>query len=179
MSTDQAPLRIGSLLQIFILAMLVGPLLGGLTNAVAGRISPEYFRRVLRWEEDVDVSRRAVVQGIFEGGITGFVMAVLFTGVVGFVARGKSPISLSATYLAGIVASALIFWAIGGLAGWGLATMDPGWFQSQFYGAPSDRSEAPRFAFVGGSIWGLQFGGIASVILGCIIFRAHWHRLQR
>jgi hypothetical protein len=105
-------------------------------------------------------------------------MAVLFAGVVGFVSKAKCPITLSARYLGGILIAALTLWGLGGLAGWTLATIDPGWYQSHFL-APTDVAEVPRFAFVGGSIWGLQFGGIASVILGCILFRAHWSHTYR
>jgi O-antigen/teichoic acid export membrane protein len=34
-----------------------------------------------------------------------------------------------------------------------------------------------QYAWVGGSIWGLQFGGLASVIVGSVLFRAKWRGL--
>ena len=34
------------------------------------------------------------------------------------------------------------------------------------------------YAWVGGSIWGVQLGGLVSVVLGLVVLRANWRRSQ-
>ncbi len=36
-----------------------------------------------------------------------------------------------------------------------------------------------RYAWVGGSIWGTELGGLLSVILGVVVLRANWRRAGR
>ena len=60
----------------------------------------------------------------------------------------------------------------------GLATLSPEFYRHSFHGVPEDFGQMLRYAWVGGSIWGIQFGGLASVIVGSVLFRAKWRQLQ-
>ena len=60
----------------------------------------------------------------------------------------------------------------------GLATLSPEFYQHAFRGVPEDLGQMLSYAWVGGSIWGIQFGGLASVIVGSVLFRAKWRHVQ-
>jgi hypothetical protein len=155
----------------------LGALLGGLTNAVSGWVSPTYFRNILRWHDVVDIWRAVVAQGILEGLMIGLVFSVLFVAVVGVVSKARCPYRIAAAYLLGIAVFAVICWAIGGLIAMGLATLSPEFYQHAFRQVPEEFPEMLRYAWVGGSIWGLEFGGLASVLVGSVLFRAKWRLL--
>jgi hypothetical protein len=82
--------------------------------------------------------------------------------------------------LLGIVGAIAICWVLGGIAGIGLAALSSEFFRTTFVprGFGMGDSELPAFAWVGGSIWGAQFGGLASLIVGLVVLRAHWHRIS-
>jgi len=46
-------------------------------------------------------------------------------------------------------------------------------------GAPAQLGLMFRSAWVGGSIWGLQLGGLGALIVGCVAFGTRWRRLSR
>jgi hypothetical protein len=58
----------------------------------------------------------------------------------------------------------------------GLALLSPERFQLAFNGVPDELEPMLKFAWVGGSIWGVQFGGFVSLILGLVVLRANWLR---
>lgn len=171
---SEAPVRPLSLAATFAMGLLAGPILGAITNSISGRVCPEYFQAVMRWEHIPNIARAAVSQGIFEGVISGFFLSLLLTLTIGIVAQGRCHWSTSAKYVLGVVASALVLWLIVGLAAVLLASIDPDWYRSRFFRVPETFDGTLRYAFVGGSIWGLQFGGFASVVIACLLFRAHW-----
>jgi hypothetical protein len=61
----------------------------------------------------------------------------------------------------------------------GLATLSPEFYRHAFYRVPEDFGEMLRYAWVGGSIWGIEFGGFALTILGWFLFYARWRRRAR
>ena len=67
MDNGSHPAKPATLVAIAFAAIGASALLGALTNAVNGAVSPTYFRNVLRWHHVEDVWRAAVAQGIFEG----------------------------------------------------------------------------------------------------------------
>jgi len=81
--------------------------------------------------------------------------------------------------LAFVAAAALVCWAVGGLLGMGLATLSPDFYRHAFIGVPQDFGEMLRYAWVGGSIWGVEFGGFALTVLGSFLFYARWQRRVR
>ena len=67
-------------------------------------------------------------------------------------------------------------WVLGGLIAIGLAVLSPEFFQNTFRLAPEEFGPMLSFAWVGGSIMGTIWGGLASVIVGSLIFRANWRQ---
>lgn len=58
----------------------------------------------------------------------------------------------------------------------GLTLISPERFQLAFNGVPDELEPMLKFAWVGCSIWDVQFGGFVSLILGLVVLRANWLR---
>ena len=170
--------RPGSLIAIAFTGVVVGAMLGALTNTVNGWVSPLYFRNIMRWDDVENLWRASIAQGILEGIVFGLLFSVMFTAVVGIVSRARCPYWLGLSYIVLVAVAALGCWAIGGLIGMGLATLSPEFYRHAFRGVPEDFGEMLRYAWVGGSIWGIQFGGFAFLVVGSVLFRAKWRQIQ-
>jgi len=149
-------------------------MLGGATNAINGLVSPGYFVAVLHWHHVDDIWRACVAQGVFQGLLVGLFFSLLFTAMTGILTKAACTYAFAFKHLVGVVAGACSCWLIGGLAGTGLAALSPEFFKSTFIGVPDDFGPLLAHAWVGGSIWGLQFGGFVCLILGLVILRANW-----
>lgn len=169
--------RPGALIGLVFTGILVGIILGAFTNAINGRVSPLYFRTIMQWHDVQNIWRASIAQGILEGILFGLIFSVIFTSVVGIVSKAQAPYNLTVFYLLFIGVAGLVCWVIGGLAAMGLAALSPEFYRHAFLGVPDDFSQMLRYAWVGGSIWGIQFGGLAAVILGSVLFRAKWQKL--
>ena len=167
------PLDLGA---IAVSGVLASGFLGATTNAVNGRVSPLYFVTILGWHEVADVWRASVAQGAFEGLLFGVFFSLVFTVGTGIITSAACPYWLALKHLLGILAVTYLCWALGGLTGMGLASLSPEFYRSMFIGVPEQRWPMLRYAWVGGSIWGAELGGLMSVILGLVVLRANWHR---
>jgi hypothetical protein len=165
-----------ALVGLAVTGIAAGATLGAVTNSVNGWVSPLYFRTILCWHDVQDVWRASIAQGVFEGLVLGFFLSLVFVIVVGTVSKARCPYRFGASVLLSIVATAFVCWVIGGLLGMGLATLSPEFYRHTFIGVPEDFPEMLRYAWVGGSIWGVEFGGIALTILGSFLFYARWQR---
>jgi len=165
-----------ALVAIGLVGIIAGVIFGGVTNAVNSLISKDYFINVLGWENVKDVWRSAVALGIFEGLIFGIIFSLIFTTVVGFVSRAACPFGFAFPYQLVIFLIVVACWVLGGLIAMGLAALSPEFFQNNFRGVPEEFGPMLSYAWVGGSIIGAMWGGISSVILGSLIFRANWRR---
>lgn len=164
---------------LFGLAMtgvVAGVLTGALTNLINGRVSPLYFVNIMGWSNDDFVWNMAIAQGIFEGVFFGIFLSLIFTTVVGIVSRASCPYRLGLRYLLAILLIALGGWVLGGLFAMGMAALSPEFYRNAFYKVPLDSSEMLKYAWVGGSIIGLQLFALLAVILVTVIFRANWRR---
>ncbi len=170
--------RPGALIGVALSGILLGAILGAVTNSINGWVSPLYFRNIMRWDDVENIWRASIAQGILEGIMFGLAFAVIFTAVVGIVSKARSPYGLAAIHLVLIAVAALVCWALGGVIAMGLATLSPEFYRHTFHGVPEDFDQMLRYAWVGGSIWGIQFGGLASVIVGSVLFRAKWRHVQ-
>lgn len=179
MATNDLPLaphRPLALVGLAVTGIITGAVLGSLTNSINGWISPLYFRTVLRWHDVENVWRASIAEGIFEGLLFGFFLGMVFTIVVGCVSKARCSYGFGVMVLMFVAVAALVCWAVGGLLGMGLAALSPEFYRHAFRGVPQDFREMLRYAWVGGSIWGLEFGGFALTVLGSFLFYARWQR---
>ncbi len=102
--------------------------------------------------------------------------SLVFTVGTGIITGAACPYRLAFKHLLGILAGSYLGWALGGLAAMGLASLSPEFYRGMFFGVPEERWPMLRYAWVGGSIWGAELGGLVSVILGLVVLRANWHR---
>ena len=51
------------------------------------------------------------------------------------------------------------------------AVISPEFYKRTFIGVPDGYAAMLRYAWVGGSIWGITFGGIIVMIIGTVLFR--------
>jgi hypothetical protein len=58
----------------------------------------------------------------------------------------------------------------------GLAVLSPEFYRRAFIGVPEEFGSMLKYAWVGGSIWGLELGGLLSVVLGLVVLRGNWLR---
>jgi hypothetical protein len=164
---------------IAVTGVLASGFLGATTSAVNGRASPLYFATVLGWEGVADVWRASVAQGAFEGLLFGVFFSLLFTFATGPITGAACPYGFALRHQLGILAGAYACRALGGSAGVGLASLSPEFYRRTFFGVPLERGSLLRYAWVGGSIWGAELGGLASVILGLVVLRSNWRRAGR
>lgn len=165
-----------ALFGIALAATAAGGLLGAATNAINGAVSPIYFVNILRWEHVEDVGRAAVAQGIFEGLIYGAIFAVIFTLVVGTVSKARATFGFGLRHLATAGVVALSSWCLGGVLAIGLAALCADFYRSTFIGVPSEFGAMLKYAWVGGSIWGVLFGAVLAVVIACVMAATDWRR---
>jgi hypothetical protein len=168
-----------ALVGIALAAILAGTLVGASTNAINGAVSPTYFVNVMGWNYVSNVWLASVFQGVFEGSAVGLLFSAILTTTIGIVTRATCECGRGLRWLGYIVTAIYAAWTIGGICGLTLAEMSPLFFQSTFIGVPSDHAQMLRYAWVGGSIWGAEFGGFAVVIVGLILFRISWRRMLK
>ena len=149
---------------------------GGATNAVNGAVSPTYFVNILGWHGVEDVWRASIGQGIFEGLLFGVFFSLLFTVCVGIITGVCCTFGFAFKHLLGILCGGGFCWAAGGLLAMGLATLSPEFYRRAFIRVPDEFEAMLRYAWVGGSIWGAEFGGFMSIVVGLLILRGNWRR---
>lgn len=170
------PIRPVALFGVAVTGVVATAFLGALTNSINGYVSPHYFVTVLRWGNVEDVWRASVAQGVFEGLLFGLFFSLVFTFGVGFITRAACTYGFALRYIAGVIAGAFASWLIGGTAAMLLATLSPEFYRSAFIGVPREFDAMLAYAWVGGSIWGVQLGGLVCVALGLVVLRANWRR---
>jgi hypothetical protein len=177
---SEEPTRPGALIATAVTLVLAGAVMGGVSNAVNGGVSGAYFVSNLGWDEMAEdqVHRAAVAQGIFEGLIFGLVSGLLFTCVVAWVSRVRCAYPVAVRYVLGMLGTAVACWVVGGLVALGLAWLSPEFFRETFHKVPEESGEALRYAWVGGSIMGAQWGCVFAVPVACLLFRARWRRAE-
>jgi hypothetical protein len=168
----------GSLIGIWVVGIFAGGLVGAITNSLSSQISPQYFRTVMNWHNVSGITQAIIAQGIFEGIICGLVLSTIFTIIVGIVSKAACPFVLGIRYVDHIFLLALVCWVVGGLIGVLLASLSSEFYAHTFRGVPQEAVSRLCFAWVGGSIWGIQFGGAAVTLVIGVLFRAGWRNIE-
>jgi hypothetical protein len=159
----------------FVASIVGGGVLGAVTNLINGRVSPLYFQNIMRWTDVSDVPRAAIGQGVFEGLICGLVFGTIFVTAVSLISKLRLSIRSSLSFLFLLIGSAFLAWCVGGIVAMFLAWISPEFYRRAFFGVPEDFSSMLSYAWVGGSIWGVQFGGLGLLIIWITVFRSKWN----
>jgi len=164
------------LVGVLFTGIAVTALVGAITNAVNALVSPRYFVTILGWQHlpPDAIWRASVAQGAFEGLLVGLFLSAVFTTGTGIITGACCTYLFAAKHLLGIVAGAVVFWILGGLAAMGLAALSPEFYRAAFIGVPDDFDAMLGYAWVGGSIWGIQLGGLLSVVVSLVVLRTNW-----
>lgn len=157
--------------------ILIGGLIGAITNMINGVVSPYYFKAVLNWSFQ-DIWLASVAQGIFEGLIYGVIFSVIFTTGFGIITKGLATFIFAFRILLKITAVVLLCWIVGGLIATLLASMSPDFYRSHFPLTPTDQSEMIKFAWVGGSIWGGMIGAFLCTFMSVILMKNSWSKVN-
>jgi hypothetical protein len=173
------PARPLALVGIAVAAILAGTLVGVCTNAIDGAVSPTYFINVMGWQYVSNIWQASILQGAFEGSAVGLLFSMILTTTIGIVTRATCECGHGLRWLGYITLAIFGTWGIGGVCGVALAALGPSFFQNAFIGVPSDHVQMLRFAWVGGSIWGAEFGGFGVIIVGLVLFRSSWRRMLK
>ena len=176
MQNNRDSTRSIDLVALFVTGLFAGAVLGAVTNTITGAISPLYFVNILGWQNVNDVLRASIAQGVFEGLFCGAILSLIFTTVVGVVTNASCPYSVSVRHLFRILGATLACWVLGGLFAMALSALSPEFYRNAFIGVPRDTGEMLLYAWVGGSIQGIEIGGLLSVIIASVLFRAKWRR---
>jgi hypothetical protein len=161
---------------IAVCGWLASGFLGATTNAINGLVSETYFVKILHWHHVADVWRASIAQGIFEGLLFGVLCSLVFTVATGLITSVSCSFEFAFKHLLGVLAGAYLCWALGGVAALGLATVSPEFYSRTFTGVPSEFGAMLRYAWVGGSIWGAELGGVVPLAVGLVVLRANWQR---
>ena len=104
---------------------------------------------------------------------------MLHTLVVGVVSKARVTFGFAFKHLLLAGGIALAAWALGGVLAMGLATLSPDFYRSTFIGMPSEVDGMLKYAWVGGSIWGVLFGAVLSVVIASVVAAANLRRQNR
>lgn len=179
---EALPRRAMRLLLVPAACMLFAWVIGAVTNAINGIVSPTYFNTVIGpWYGDAMSLGDVVMHGLLESTVFGVAFAFVFTLVYGLSTRTRCPMSIVYRALASAGFVVVACWTAGGSLGFTWARADPKGFEALFpLVSPSLPSEGiAGWGFVGGSIWGVYFGSVAGLITGCVTLASLWNRRQQ
>lgn len=174
----QTEIKQFSFLTIFFIALtciFIGGFIGAVTNMINGAVSPFYFKVIMNWNFP-DIWAAAVAQGVFEGLIYGVIFSIVFTTGFGIITKGKAGYIFGLKQLLKIGFIVFLSWIFGGLVSTFLATLSPYFFKSHFSLSPTDKIGMIKFAWVGGSIWGSETGGLLGLFWGVIMIKNNWRK---
>lgn len=153
------------LLGLVATGVLLSMTLGALTNAINAVVSPTYFYLVFNQQVDANqLWKASILEGIQEGGCLGLLVSCVFTAGANAFWRSEVSYTPLVRYLLGIFAGAFLAWILGGLIALSFAALRPVLYAGIF-GTPGGFNALVRYAWVGGSIWGLEGGSLVAMII--------------
>lgn len=152
--------------------------IGLCTNLVNAVISPEYFITIMHWKHVENLVRSAGAQGLYQGLMQGMFFALVFSCV--YIISNKTELNISGVlkWLISMGAASIGLWGLGGVIAIALSALSPEFYRQTFIGVPDEYKAMFRYAWVGGSIWGITFGGMLVMIIGTVLFRNAHKRCQ-
>ena len=150
--------------------MLSG-LIGLCTNLINAVISPEYFINIMHWEQVESLIRSAGVQGLYQGIVQGLFFALVCSCV--YIISNNVELNISAVlkWIISMGVESIGLWVSGGIIAIVLFALSPEFYKQTFIGVLDRHAAVFRYAWVGGSIWGISSGGIIVIIIGTVLFR--------
>lgn len=172
--------RFWPLLWLIPIGILAGIVSGALMNAINGWVSPNYFSMFSYTNNPYSLEGwyRIVRHGMREGAVFGVIFSVIYTFVVLVGSRGNCPFRLA---LRGMLRSIFLLGLTSVLFGLNallLTWIAPSLIQSRLGILPNNIADL-KFLYVDASIWEIYFGGIITVIVGCIWFSFDWRDYKR
>ncbi len=165
--------KVSLLLSIVVTGILLSIILGALTNAINAAISPTYFYLVFNQQVDSDqVWKASIMSGIREAGCLGLIISNIFTAGASAICRSQLSYGVAVRYLLGISGGALIAWIFGGLVALSLAVLHPALY-ANIFGTRGGFDGLLGYAWVSGSIWGIEGGSLISMIVALAKLRTH------
>ena len=162
---------------IIIITVFIGALIGGTSNFINGYISPTYFKNIMGWDFE-EIWSASIAQGIFEGLLNGIAFSILYGIAFSIITKGKPTLNFGLNQLFKITKNIYAFWIIGGVIGLGLASLSPEFYQSKFRMVPKETKDMLAYAWVGGSIWGVNYGSMIAIVIGIIKTKTDWKEIQ-
>lgn len=159
----------------FSMATLIGVGVGGgiamgaATSAINATIYPDFYSIVLNSGRE-DIWFVAVKQGSLEGGIYGGVYALIFIVLIAVVSKRRCRMRVALRYAGLCFAIAFTFWLIGGIVSVTLTMMFPELEMRQVFRFIKSWPDLGYLAWVHGSINGIVFGGLVSVLFTNILY---------
>jgi hypothetical protein len=151
-----------------------GALMGVLTNSVNGAVSPQYFHDVMGWSGS-HISLRAVGEGALEGAVYALAYGILFIILIATVSQRRCRFRTAMRYVGFTFALALGCWLYGGAAAVVCAWAIPSVCDHHYFGDDITWPAFGCYAWVRGSIWGVVYGGLGSVLITSAVY-ARRHR---
>ena len=171
MGTSRRRRQFLTLLGVAVTGVIVSAVLGGLTNIVNGWVCPNFFINVWQanWPYEWNLRQVAFAQGVLEGLLYGVGFALIYTTGVAVLSRGTCRYRPAVRPMKWIALGAVAGWVLGGFAGLQLAAVRPDVYRSI---TPTDSwlVDLLADAWVLGSIWGIELGGLTSTALGLVLF---------
>ncbi|MDR1486259.1 MAG: hypothetical protein LBT09_15760 [Planctomycetaceae bacterium] len=158
-------------LKLMFTGIVAALILGIFCNGINAKICDEYYLIVMHWNfqvNSVSLFYAIIAQGIFEGFLFGVGFSLIFTIAALCIFKRECSYYLGLSYLVIIVFGAFLGWFIGGIVGCGLAFLSEDWIRTQFMQGHISISPI-RFAWVGGSICGMELGGLLSLLLAVVM----------
>ncbi len=156
---------------VCISCIVLSGFIGLCTNLINAIISPTYFITVMHWEHVENLVRSAGAQGLYQGIVQGMFFALVFSCV--YIISNNAELNIAAVlkWIVSMGAASIGLWAVGGVIAIALSALSPEFYKRTFIGVPDGYAAMFRYAWVGGSIWGITFGGMLVMIIGTILFR--------
>ncbi len=189
--------RFWPLLWLVPIGTLAGIAGGAVMNAINGWLSPGYFLffdwigqsltlfSIFFFDSSYKITQwiNTVLHGMWEGAVFGLLSSVIYTTVVFVVSRGQCPLRVALRGLFRSVALLGLTSFVFGLNAVLLFFLAPSLLHSLGGRSVPLQTNSPmeiyvKDTYVDASIWGIYFGGIIAVIVGCIWFSFDWRKYK-